>query len=768
MNKLTLLIFCVLQVSIGLAQYKVPELNAWRTHLSYWNNSTIAQNNNQIYVGSISGLFMYDADEVSVQLLTKVNGLSDVEVTKLAFDEETQTLIVVYKNSNVDLIQNGKTYNIRSILDQSIIGDKSINDILLYANHAYLACSFGIVKINLATLQIVDSYQNIGANGTTLAVNDLAVFNQYMYASSSMGLYRASLTSSNLSDFNSWHMQISDSTNQLLAVNGYLLASNSNKILRFDGLNWDTLSGLSGSEIRNIRISQNKILVVQPERIITYDNTFVPTVFSKVGSEDAVLTSKGYYAMAIHSQGLVVAEPTGDRYIIPQGPDGNTAAKFSYSAKHKKLIVSGGYVDGFGGAAGWKPTYNNNKFYIYDGNNWQSVSAFNNTWIANSRDFLDVLCDDKTNKTYLTSFGMGLLELTDFKPTNFYDTSNSTIGYFTNEFITYRPVFAAGTAIDNNGNLWVTSYGAAKPLAVKTTNNQWYSFGLNGTNNAVGFIVCDDAPTRNNKWITNSRGVGLIVYNEGANIASEADDQVKILTKEKGKGALPSNNVLCMALDKNGEMWIGTDAGLCIISNPTTVFSNDSKNSYDARQLIFNTGSFNSIFLGTDAIYSIKVDGANRKWIATRNGVWLVSEDGYTVIRNFTTENSPLLSNVVYDIGIFEETGEVFFATEKGIISYAGDATNADDKHGSVFVYPNPVRPEYKGDIGIRGLANKTNVKITDIAGNLVYETQANGGMATWNCRNFNGNRVATGVYIIYSSNEDATETFVTKILVIN
>jgi hypothetical protein len=127
-----------------------------------------------------------------------------------------------------------------------------------------------------------------------------------------------------------------------------------------------------------------------------------------------------------------------------------------------------------------------------------------------------------------------------------------------------------------------------------------------------------------------------------------------------------------------------------------------------------------------------------------------------------------LLSNVVFDIGIFEETGEVFFATEKGIISYAGDATQADATHGKVVLYPNPVRPDYNGEIAIRGLAENTNVKITDIAGNLVYETKANGGMATWNGRNFAGKRAATGVYLIYSSNEDATETYVTKLLFVN
>jgi hypothetical protein len=756
---------CVFQV---MAQYKVPKMSTWRVHLPYHTNNSVAQHGSLIYVGSNSGIFIYDSDENSVEVLSKVTGLSDVEVSKLEYDPQTQTLVVVYRNTNVDLIKDNKVYNIRNILNQAIIGDKAITDVMVKDGMAYLACSFGVVKIDLARKQIIDSYQNIGPAGSILAIQDLAIFNNYLYASSARGLFRASLNGGNLSDFNFWQQVNTDSTFHLLTVGNYLLASTQNKLLRYDGLTWDSLTGLSVTPILNVRFTQGKVMCLQEDRTVVYNASFTPQTFLIYGAVDGVLSNKDYYSLAIKQQGLVVFDPRETIYAFAAGPWGNTAAKFAYSEKRKQLFVTGGNVDGIGGASGWNVTGNNSKYYVFDGSDWKNGSQQNSPYVDGKKDFLDVVCDDKNNKTYMTSFGYGLLEITDLQPTNFYDTSNSKLGFFVNEFPNYRPIFAAGTALDETGNLWVTTYGAAKPLAVKTPTNQWYSFGVNGANNSVGFITCDNNFPRNNKWIANNRGVGLYVYNEGANLASEGDDLVKVLTREKGKGALPSTNVLCMALDKNGEMWVGTDQGLCIIGDPTAVFSNDSRRNYDARQVIFNTGSFNSIFLGTDAIYCIKVDGANRKWIGTRNGVWLVSEDGYTVIRNFTTENSPLLGNTVYDIGIFEETGEVFFATEKGIVSYAGDATKADDTHGTVVVYPNPVRPQYTGEITIRGLADKSNVKITDIAGNLVFETTANGGLATWDGRNFSGKRASTGVYLIYSSNADATETYVTKLMFIN
>jgi hypothetical protein len=240
-----------------------------------------------------------------------------------------------------------------------------------------------------------------------------------------------------------------------------------------------------------------------------------------------------------------------------------------------------------------------------------------------------------------------------------------------------------------------------------------------------------------------------------------------MLTKEVGQGELPSNTVLCVVEDLRGEMWIGTSQGLAILSNPSIIF-NTEKENFDARQIIIKVGSNYEIFLGKEQINCIKVDAANRKWIGTPNGVWLVSEDGYQVIKNFTTLNSPLLSNNVMEIGIDESTGEVFFGTEKGIISFMGDASESLDNFNKVEIFPNPVRPDFTGSVSIRGLVNKATVKITDISGKLVYETISNGGFASWDGRNFNGKRVSTGVYLIFAASKDGEQTHVGKILFIN
>ncbi len=326
-------------------------------------------------------------------------------------------------------------------------------------------------------------------------------------------------------------------------------------------------------------------------------------------------------------------------------------------------------------------------------------------------------------------------------------------------------MLSGGIDFDTYGNLWVSNYGAAKPLSVKTKQG-WQSFSIGSllVGNELGWVTCDDY---NNVWVNSLKDKGILVYNHAGSPNNANDDSYKLLNKETGQGALPSNTVLCMSLDKRGEMWVGTNQGLAIFSNPDLIF-NGKKNSFDARQIIIQVGSNYEVFLGKESINCIKVDPANRKWIGTRNGVVLVSADGYTVLKKFTTANSPLLSNNVVEIGIDESNGEVFFGTDKGIVSYTADATVGASNFSNVKIYPNPVKPDYESDITIQGLKQNAVVKITDISGNLVFETTSNGGTATWNGRNFNGLRVATGVYLILAADAEGNESYAGKILFIH
>src|SRR5205814_777918 len=281
----------------------------------------------------------------------------------------------------------------------------------------------------------------------------------------------------------------------------------------------------------------------------------------------------------------------------------------------------------------------------------------------------------------------------------------------------------AGLLFDTEDNLWMTNFGASQPLVVRKPDGAWKNFALpfTLTENAVSQIVIDDA---NQLWIVSPLGNGLICYHHGGSIDDVSDDRWELYHSGPGNGNLPSNNVLCIAKDKSGFIWVGTDDGVAVIQCAQDVFGAGC----EALLPVVQQGNFGGYLFKGENITSIAVDGADRKWVATRNGVWLISPDGEKVIDRFTEDNTPLLSNDVRKIAVNRETGEVYFATAKGICSFRGSATQGGEVNSGVLVFPNPVPPNFSGTIGIRGLAENSIVKITELDGRLVYQTRSLGG----------------------------------------
>ncbi|MCU0443061.1 MAG: T9SS type A sorting domain-containing protein [Bacteroidia bacterium] len=744
------------------AQTVRPATSGWRVHGAYKTNNCIEQAGELIYVGNNSSLFSYNQSDMSIEILSRVTGLSDVNVQFLKYHQPTETLIIVYDNLNIDLVQAGIVYNIADVQNRIIIGEKKINNISLQSGKAYLACSFGILVLDIGRKRLVDSYVNLGANGSNLLITDVAEYQGSLYASTPLGIYRASLNSLNLSDYNFWSRILPASfSNQLEVFSNQLYAVVDSNIVRFDGNNWTPVNGTDRSFTSDLRVSSNRLLIVQQNQILAINNQGSTTLFpyrlvtaATFGvNNDLYCIAPDNYMFRINASNGVID------YLSPSGPYATTATRMAYG--DKRLWIAGGSIGGFGVTGGWGPLYNNNKFYTIEQNNWYNFKSSTDPRIVNGRDFIDVCIRPSTQHAFVASLTSGVIEVAGTQVVNLFDTTNSELD---------KPaaggdalVQVSGIAFDNDENMWMSNFAAVKPLVLRTAGGQWRAFSFpTSISPYTGFITVDDI---GQKWMTHSKGIGLVVYNSGADILSDNDDQIKLLTTQKENGFLPSNNVLCITKDQDGALWIGTDQGLCIIDRPQNVFRQGQ--DFDARQIVIKTGLVFSNFLGTTQINCIRVDAANRKWIGTSNGVWLVSPDGFTIIHNFNMSNSPILSNIVYDIGIDEQSGEVFFATEKGLISFVGDATTASDKHNNVLVYPNPVTPAFDGLITISGLVNNAYVKVTDLKGQLVHETRANGGTATWNGLTFQNKRAATGVYLVYSSNAEGTETNVGKIVFI-
>jgi hypothetical protein len=296
-------------------------------------------------------------------------------------------------------------------------------------------------------------------------------------------------------------------------------------------------------------------------------------------------------------------------------------------------------------------------------------------------------------------------------------------------------------------------------------DGKWNSFTLPEVASSlnIGQVLVN---RNDDKWIVVPRGHDAYVVNKAG------DKKKRLLVTSyfnNGQNEIFNrmNDIYSIAEDNNGTIWLGTSKGVAVYTSPGRIW--ESTTFYAMQpSLELNDGLYHPL-LESETVTAIAVDGANRKWLGTLNsGVYLVSENGTEELLHFTVENSPLFSNSITSIALNQKSGEVFIGTDKGLISYMGEATEGQSDYDSVFVYPNPVRETYDGPVTITNLVENSEVKITDVAGNLVFRTTSLGGQAVWDGRNLNGNRVKTGVYLVLCNDENGELTHISKLLFIH
>lgn len=734
----------------------------WRDHLSFKYAIAVTESPQKVYVASESGVFSYSKSSKNVEKFTKANKLSDVGVSSLNYSNENQVLVVGYSNGNVDLVFNSSVFNLSDIKRESISGSKRINNIYFIDEYAYLSCGFGIVVVNLDRKEIKDTYY-IGDLGTLVQVNQLQLDNNYLYAATNQGLYIADFTSQNLADFSNWQRvnTIPNYTGEFDALyvsNGEILINNRNEFFNnnlylYKEGSWNILTS-AYTEIRSIRKGLSNVLVVADGVVLEYNTNFeqIKSIESNgsftMHPYDASTTDDNTYWIADQGYGLIKVTGSMER-ISPNSPYSSNAFKVA-AANDKVVVVAGGITES------WANKFINGAYFTFNKEQW--TSTFN----YEAKDYIDVEIDPhNSNHYFIGAWGHGVSEYLNDELVETYTYSNSSLQTIISG---QNYVRIGGLAFDEDNNLWITNSGVSNPISVRKADGNWKSF--NYENAISGLVTSDIIVTQNNhKWVVLPNGNGLFVFDNNQTIDNENDDRYKKLSIFDENGKVITNRVYSIAEDLQGEIWVGTDQGIVVYYNPQSVFDDDL---FYARRIIVTINDATDYLLKSEVINSIAVDGANRKWIGTQNsGVYLVSKDGTEEIYHFTEENSPLLSNAIYNIGINHESGEVFFATENGLVSYRGSATMGSDEFRDVYVYPNPVRENYTGEITIRGLVSDVNVKITDISGNLVYETTAEGGQATWEGKNFDGKRPSTGVYLVFCTNDDGSKTYITKLLFI-
>jgi hypothetical protein len=409
----------------------------------------------------------------------------------------------------------------------------------------------------------------------------------------------------------------------------------------------------------------------------------------------------------------------------------------------------------------------NQKIFIGSNAVYNAISKVhrfaNETWTTlDNGDFtiLDIesLTADPSDPNILwgSSYFKGLVKFENNIAIEHYTPENSDIPLRTNT--SEGEAWIVDLNFDEDGKLWLLNSQNAFPLTSLSQDGTWENISFGATVSNVALTRDLMITSRGQKWIS-VKDDGIVVYDE-----TNTGSKYKKLRNFAGSGNLKTSDILCMAEDNNGKVWMGTTEGLSIIHNPRNIFNGGN---YDAdRVLIFFDGNWEELFDGQQ-INDIAVDGGNRKWFATNNGAYLTSEDGVEQIHHFTTENSAILSNNIQEVTIDQKTGEVFFGTDLGLISFMADAVDADLDGSDVKIFPNPVPPDFQGEIAIDGLLENASLKITDISGNIVYETQSQGGRAVWDGVTLDGRTVQSGVYIVLSADEEGSLSEVGRFLLI-
>lgn len=769
-----LVVLSMLTLSLGAQTIGIGE---WRTHLPYGKVISVAVADELIYAATPYEMFTYNTIDNRMERFGKIKGLSDVGISKIAFDKTLGILLIAYTNTNIDLIRkDGSIINISDIKDKDILGNKTINNILFINEYAYLSCGFGIVVVDIKKEEIYDTYY-IGPEGGALNILDMTINDTSFFAASESGIYYADRNSLNLADYNQWHKDgrliyphlkynLVEYFDGRLFINYFSGAYKQDTMFVWDGSSWDYFSKLNTNQHFQMKVVDNYFLLVNRSSVDVYTEGMVlDYTIWKPGEKSTTPNAAdrdeaGNVWVGDNFIGLIKTANNGwtGEFIKPNGP-GSTNV-FALDAGGPNVWVASG-----GRESDWSKLYIRDGVFSFIDDSWSTHNKSNETAFDTVSDMVCVKVDPSDpNIAYVGTWQGGLFKFVDNALETVFTDNNSSLQ---RRVANKKQILISGLDFDDVNNLWVANTSAPDLLSVMKTNGEWRSFNLGGsyTGIDIGDLMVDKF---NQKWMLMRSAGFILVFSDNNTIDNPSDDVSRVLNGSANHGAIPGSKVYSLASDMDGEVWIGSDEGISVIYSPENIFKSGA--SFDAQQILVprNDGSgLADILLETEIVTCITVDGNNQKWIGTeRTGVFLLSQDGLVEIHHFTTENSPLLSNNITGITINDD-GEVFFGTSNGIISFRGSATPEPEPGSRIYAYPNPVREDYTGLIAIKNVAVNASVKITDSYGNLVYETRSEGGQAIWDGNNFSGRQAVSGVYLVFVSNKDGSETMVTKILVI-
>ena len=710
-----------LQVS---AQSSIGPLGQWREH---YNNKTVlyVAKGDNLYGATTNQIFKIDAKN-NIQFLGKSNGLHEIEIAAIAWDPTQSQLMIAYKNCNIDIVKGDEIFSIADIYLSKVYANKKINSIQILGPWALVSTYFGIVVVDLIKHEIKDTWFANNNRQATITYQTVTTADS-LYALTEEGLFSTALKNYYIT------------SNQWKKINGY---SNIKKISSFN----NTVYAIGNKNIYQLPIItpiyqtsidsiNNAFANKEGLYIIQSDGTNGSLVNLNTNNTTTKILDKSFLAMpvdmTIDQNSIWIADSLNGLIIKNTETKNINLGGPAEKIRGSSFVNSDNLLAPFGEKAGG--------FSIYNDAGWK-------------------------NYTKINGINLPLLTAASIDPVDnsWWFTSAATILHYnisSNSIETISPNTMPGNftqiQFSKDGLFWGLQDGQG---LVQKQDNKWTSIPLpsNYLKNGLKKMVVG---SQGQAWIPGPANQGLYIYQSNKYFSTASWKQ---LNTSKSSGNLPSNTVLSVAMDNAGAIWVGTDNGIGIFN-----CGDISKEVCDAYlPTIKNTNGFLGLLLQRESVNCIAVDGANRKWVGTQNGAWLLSADGSSIIEHFTKNNSPLPNDTILQILIEPNYGNVFFNTANEMVSYRGFATEGSPTQSEIQIFPNPVPPTYNGPIAFRGLVENAMVKITDINGSLVFETRALGGQAIWNGKTLNGHKVATGIYLVFVRDDMGNEKSVGKIVI--
>ncbi len=746
-------------------------MKGWQSHVSFTPVIYVTETPENMVGATANGIFFVGKKGSQITTKTKVEGLSEVGISAIAYTGLQDILLIGYESGNLDLIQNGKIQNFPDLTRKANLPNKKIHRVFCEGNFAYLCCAFGIVKIDLQKIEVAETWY-FGSGNDLKAVFDLTTFGGNWWVATNHGIFKADKLAANLQDYRNWQLQTAlpqaEATFTSFGQSDGLLFTHdatNDRLLSWNGSIWQSRY----SELKNIRFIKTGttgLIVLANKEIRLIGKTGTTTIgnyppensTTEIDPRDALVSSSGELWIADFRFGLThQSGSSGYNHLIPNSPGSDQIS--ALEAGLEDVFVATVTSSSTGNP---EATYSIRQFGI-----WQNFTAAEDPGLKSIKPITSFAINkDHPDEYWAATDGSGLLSFQKNRVNAHFNEQNSTLGAANQSCV------VNALTLDNQTNLWYSNPTGKAIIGSRSVTGAFIPLpypGLTSSNSKPLNMIVSASLIH---WVI-LPDEGLFAFKIKGSTENIADDQFrKISVQSRFTNSTTSlisqfTGISAIAEDIDHQLWVGTSAGIVVYSNPDRVF--DSGEFYGMQPSPDDGEGLFKPILEKEQITSISVDGGNRKWIGTaHSGVFLFTAGGEHLLHHFDSKNSPLLSDRILSIAISPKSGEVFFSTDRGLISWKSDATTGETSFDKAYVWPNPLRETNENGVTIDGLSDGTEVKITDISGNLVYQTSSEGGRAIWNAKNIHGVRVSTGIYLIFCHSSQFGISKIIKLLVIH